>query len=99
MVATENKDNLSDPDSNQSHFLLKKDGGNAMSESKQNDSMIVENNHVNVNVYSDCDSNEYLKIYGLDSDTGICEVIHQHHELETVKECSSEEEEEARNDE
>ena len=61
--------------------------------------MVVKKIYAKVNVCSDCDGNEYLKIHDLDSGTGINEVIHRHHELETVKECSSEEEEEARNDE
>ena len=32
MAAAENKKNLSDPDLDQLHFLLRKDGGDAMSE-------------------------------------------------------------------
>ena len=93
-----NKNILSDPDSNQPHFLLKKDVGDAMAGNEQNESVVVEKTHADVNVCTDCDGNKYLKIYDLDSGSYVYEVIHRHHELEAVEESSSEEEKEAGND-
>jgi len=46
------------------------------------------------NIHTDCDGNQYLKVYDLDSGEDIYEVIDQRHSLETVEECRTEEEEE-----
>jgi len=51
------------------------------------------------NIHTDCDGNQYLKVYDLDSGEDIYEVIDQRHSLETVEECRTEEEEEADDDE
>ena len=50
------------------------------------------------NIHTDCDGNQYLKVYDLDSGEDIYEVIDQRHSLETVEECRTEEEEEEAND-
>jgi len=88
---------LSDPDSDQPRFLLKKDVGDAMAEEdEQTESAVAGKTPADMNICTDCDGNAYLKIYDLDSGADVYEyeVIQGHHELETVEECSSEEEEE-----
>jgi len=84
---------LSDPDSDAPfHFLKKREVGDAMVVEEQQDGTPA--------IITDCDGNEYLKIYDVDSGKDIYEVIQRHpSELETVEECSSEEEEEEEEEE
>ncbi|KAL9186250.1 hypothetical protein ACHAXT_005488 [Thalassiosira profunda] len=78
----------SDPNEHQPRFLLiKKDVGNAMGDEDEPEE------DAEKNICTDCDGNEYLKIYDLDSGMELYEVLQRSTELETVEECSSEEEE------
>jgi hypothetical protein len=72
-------------------LLLKKDVGDTMSDN-DNES----DTGANINICTDGEGNRYLKIYDIDSCTNVYEVIQLSHELETVvEECSSEEDVEA----
>ena len=99
---------LANPDSGQQpRFLLRKDVGNSMDDddedvnnaNKKQDGKDQQATTGKIpaesNICTDCDGNQYLKIYDLDSGRDIYEVIEHGHSLETVEEVEEEEDEEA----
>ena len=73
---------------------LEKELSHSVEEDDTEESSQARNKSIDDNIHTDCDGNQYLKVYDLDSGEDIYEVIDQRHSLETVEECRTEEEEE-----